>query len=231
MPTTQRVSSRPTNVAARPEAPLARLHATTPTPTSTQRECRSASRPNTGAPDHVEDHERHREHADERELGLEPEMRPAPGLQGVEGRRRARAGRAAEETALDRRHHRREHLAVDVVEEIDQEEKHQRRPRALAGHANGARLTKSDDASMHSIVDATPMPGGRGGRWRRARKTIAIQLHRMSRRGIKVSSLVPAAGRRLPQRAECTRAPTSPTVRLRSWDGCGSRRTTSPGRG
>ncbi len=48
MPTNIRVKSKTENTRAKPEPPLARLHSTTPTPTSSHRENRSASQPKIG---------------------------------------------------------------------------------------------------------------------------------------------------------------------------------------
>jgi hypothetical protein len=79
-----------------------------------------------GRADHVKDHEGHRKDADERELGLESEVFPAPFLQSFEPRR-MRLTRSSEETSFDRRDDRREDLSIDEVEEIDEEKQDQRR--------------------------------------------------------------------------------------------------------
>ena len=96
--------------------------------------------------DHVQHHEGHREHADEGELGPEPEVRTAPALQGLEG---GRLGAAAEEALLDRRNHGREDLAIDVVEEVDQKQQDEGRPRALRRGGTTARLPR--DGGIHGM--------------------------------------------------------------------------------
>ena len=130
MPTKQRVSSSMPNVPASPEAPLARLHRSTPTPMSIQRERRSASRPNTGAPSMYVTMNAIDSTPMSAFSGLKPRCcwhqasrESSDALLVVPVR--------AEESLLELGHHRRQHLAVDVVEQVDQQQQHQRRARAL----------------------------------------------------------------------------------------------------
>ncbi len=71
MPTQQRVSSNMKKVAAKPDAPLARLHSTTPMPTIAQRDFLSASRANGASSDHVHHHESRPQQTQQSILGFE----------------------------------------------------------------------------------------------------------------------------------------------------------------